>query len=249
MSDIPTKTYPPSFLRAMIADHEAEQAEATPEASSAAETKGDAMSDIERFHLSGISHTPFMHGEWVHYHDHLAYVERLTAERDEAMAERDAAQRERERLQDLLTCERQELSTLRDRLRVLQTNPSASLTSSRLTDEDIQSESLMRQLHYWWQEAVKLREEAETDRVVADGNKALAEVERLTGERDAALAEVQRLTAERDTAQAEVELLTRAREALRDSLREALIERNDARYEAGQLRREQKRQRYLGVQL
>jgi chromosome segregation ATPase len=91
--------------------------------------------------------------------------------------------------------------------------------------------------------------EAETDRVVADGNKALAEVERLTGERDAALAEVQRLTAERDTAQAEVELLTRAREALRDSLREALIERNDARYEAGQLRREQKRQRYLGVQL
>ena len=26
MSDIPTKTYPPEFLRAMIADHEAEQA-------------------------------------------------------------------------------------------------------------------------------------------------------------------------------------------------------------------------------
>jgi chromosome segregation ATPase len=84
--------------------------------------------------------------------------------------------------------------------------------------------------------------EAETDRVVADGNKALAEVERLTGERDAALAEVQRLTAERDTAQAEVERLTRAREALRDSLREALIERNDARYEAGQLRRDQSAQ-------
>lgn len=45
MSDIPTKTYPPSFLRAMIADHEAEQAGATPEASSVVETKGDAMSE------------------------------------------------------------------------------------------------------------------------------------------------------------------------------------------------------------
>jgi len=31
MSDTPTKTYPPSFLRALIADIEAEQAEATPE--------------------------------------------------------------------------------------------------------------------------------------------------------------------------------------------------------------------------
>ncbi len=31
MSDIPTKTYPPSFLRALIADHEAERAGATPE--------------------------------------------------------------------------------------------------------------------------------------------------------------------------------------------------------------------------
>ncbi len=38
MSDIPTKTYPPSFLRAMIADHEAERAGATPEASSAVPT-------------------------------------------------------------------------------------------------------------------------------------------------------------------------------------------------------------------
>jgi hypothetical protein len=35
MSDIPTKTYPPSFLHALIADHEAERAGATPEASSA----------------------------------------------------------------------------------------------------------------------------------------------------------------------------------------------------------------------
>ena len=33
MSDIPTKTYPPSFLHALIADHEAAQAGATPEES------------------------------------------------------------------------------------------------------------------------------------------------------------------------------------------------------------------------
>ena len=38
MSDIPTKTYPPSFLHAMISDHEAEQAGATPEESSAVAT-------------------------------------------------------------------------------------------------------------------------------------------------------------------------------------------------------------------
>jgi hypothetical protein len=47
----------------------------------------------------------------------------------------------------------------------------------------------------------------------------------------------------RDAALAEVERLTRAREALRDSLREALIERNDARYEAVQLRRDQSAQK------
>ena len=45
MSDIPTKTYPPSFLHALIADHEAAQAGATTEESSAVETKGDEMSD------------------------------------------------------------------------------------------------------------------------------------------------------------------------------------------------------------
>ena len=35
MSDIPTKTYPPSFLHALIADHEAERAGARSEESSA----------------------------------------------------------------------------------------------------------------------------------------------------------------------------------------------------------------------
>ena len=38
MSDTPTKTYPPERLHAMIADHEAEQAGATPEESSAVST-------------------------------------------------------------------------------------------------------------------------------------------------------------------------------------------------------------------
>ena len=38
MSDIPTKTYPPEFLHALIADHEAEQAGGTPKESSAVPT-------------------------------------------------------------------------------------------------------------------------------------------------------------------------------------------------------------------
>jgi hypothetical protein len=39
---------------------------------------GDEMSDIARFQMSGVAYmTPFMNGEWVRYHDHLAYVERL----------------------------------------------------------------------------------------------------------------------------------------------------------------------------
>ena len=86
------------------------------------------MSEITRFQI--------LNDKWVRYDDHLAEVERLNADRD-------ATQRERERLQDLLKVERQELSTLRDRLRVLQTDPSASLTSSRPTDEDIWREAFM----------------------------------------------------------------------------------------------------------
>ena len=38
MSDTPTKTYPPQFLQRLVDDHEAEQAGATPEASSAVPT-------------------------------------------------------------------------------------------------------------------------------------------------------------------------------------------------------------------
>lgn len=67
MSDIPTKTYPPECLHAMIADHEAEQAGATSEASSAVETKGDTMSDIERL-IAGAA---------------LNEIERLQAEGDQ----------------------------------------------------------------------------------------------------------------------------------------------------------------------
>ena len=93
-----------------------------------------------------------------------AEVERLTQELDglraikqRIIAERDLAQGERERLQDLLRCERQELSTLRERLRVVQANPCAQnldmangqaiLDSSRPTDEDIWREGFMRCLN------------------------------------------------------------------------------------------------------
>lgn len=108
MSDKPTKTYPPEFLQAMIADHEAEQAGATTEDSSGVRQKGDAMSEIKRFDIPR-NGNEFMHedpdGEYVQYDDHRAEVERLTAERHqlrgdvEALAaERDEAQAEVEQL-------------------------------------------------------------------------------------------------------------------------------------------------------
>jgi chromosome segregation ATPase len=139
-----------------------------------------------------------------------AEVQRLTAERDEAMAERDAAQREPERLQDLLTLAGQELSTLRDRLRVLQPDPSDQLDKALAEVERLTSQVATLTVGMEWADKLQAyaeAAEAETVRVVADGNKALAEVERLTGERDAALAEVERLIAERDTAQANVKWL------------------------------------------
>ena len=93
-----------------------------------------------------------------------AEVERLTQELEgrratnqRIIAERDLAQGERERLQDLLTCERQELSTLRERLRQPRRDQSAQnldmvngqaiLDSSRPDDETIWREAFMRQLH------------------------------------------------------------------------------------------------------
>ena len=90
MSDAPTKTYPPEFLEAMIADHEAERAGATPEESSAVQAKGDAMSEIKRFDIPRHGNE-CMHedpdGEYVQYDDHQAEMKRLTAERDEVEAE------------------------------------------------------------------------------------------------------------------------------------------------------------------
>ncbi len=92
MSDTPTKTYPPSFLHATIADHEAERAGATPEESSAIETKGDAMSDIRRYtvccHLASEKSHDGPHqylvqgdsGPYVLWEDHHAEVERLKAD-------------------------------------------------------------------------------------------------------------------------------------------------------------------------
>ena len=129
------------------------------------------MSDIERFVTiwGGGGMMPANNGNYVRYDDHRAEVERLTQELEgrratnqRIIAERDLAQGERERLQDLLRCERQELSTLRERLRVLQANQSAqnldmvanckeTLTSSRPDDETIWREAFMSQLHdrYW----------------------------------------------------------------------------------------------------
>jgi hypothetical protein len=103
MSDIPTKTYPPSFLRALIADHEAERAGATPEESSAIETKGDSMSNIARFQI--------LNDEWVRYDDHRAEVERLTGERDAALAE---VERLRGETQRAVEAEREACASLFD---------------------------------------------------------------------------------------------------------------------------------------
>jgi chromosome segregation ATPase len=210
------------------------------------------MSDISRFHIDEIAYmTPFMHDEWVRYDDHLAYVERLTAKRDEAQAavlklarqnierfdeikrlknaidhvtserddhlaevgrltaerneaqaERDAAQRERERFQDLLTLAGQELSTLRDRLRVLQADPYDQINKARTQVEWLKYQvatptGAMEQANKAKAdaEAAAAREKAETDRVVADGNRALAEMDRLAKERNNAKADLEWLRA------------------------------------------------------
>jgi hypothetical protein len=165
MSDIPTKTYPPSFLRAMIADHEAERQAAT---GLSTKHRGDNLLQVEAPELPGaafayneaeragstpeassavetkgdtmsdITRFQILNDMWVRYDDHRAEVERLTVQRD-------AAEAKVERL------------------------ISHVATLTVVTEQA---------------KAAAAREEAETDRVVADGNKALAEVERLTAERD-----------------------------------------------------------------
>lgn len=111
MSDLPVKTYPPEFLQAMIADHEAEQAGATTEDSSAVETKGDAMREIKRFDIPRHGNE-CMHedpdGEYVQYDDHRAEVERLTAEVKRLKAERDEAVQDEKRLRVLIDHARQD---------------------------------------------------------------------------------------------------------------------------------------------
>ena len=84
------------------------------------------MSEIERFTTGNFGHMLWdKNGGWVRYQDHLAEVERLAAERDNAQAgddvalsaltnalrDRDAAQAEIERLTTLLTVERVEQIT------------------------------------------------------------------------------------------------------------------------------------------
>jgi chromosome segregation ATPase len=189
------------------------------------------MSEIQRFRFkktitAGGLTWEFMNeatdGEWVKYIDHRAEVERLTAERNSE--------------------ERGDLSdTGRNHLRKV-----VELFETHFADPSDKYHPLA---YPFYEAAVKqvsgaLEEaQAEVERLARELDGRRATNQRIIAERDAARAEVQRLTAERDTAQAEVERLTRAREALRDSLREALIERNDARYEAGQLRRDQSAQK------
>lgn len=61
----------------------------TPEESSAVETKGDAMSDITRWKVSGPATRlqPDADGPWVALVDYYRVIDRLIAERDAAQAE------------------------------------------------------------------------------------------------------------------------------------------------------------------
>jgi hypothetical protein len=135
MSDIPTKTYPPEFLEAMIVDHEAQQAGATTEDSSAVQKKGDAMSEdlvnlAQRWPERAATHYEGCEA------DHTGCllkklareVERLATERDEARAE----------------------------VERLRANGQALLDTSRPTDEDIWREAFITMLpSYPWEKAAE----------------------------------------------------------------------------------------------
>jgi chromosome segregation ATPase len=176
MSDIPTKTYPPSFLHALIADHE-----------------------VERLKNA---------------------LDHLTSERDEARAEVERLTAHHSEMETHITCLTTELHRTR-----------AHGITLRWVEGEVEQLTAQRD-----------KAQAEVERLTAERDEATTKVKRVIAERDEAQGTIYRLAVERDAAQAEVERLTRAREALRDSLREALIERNDARYEAGQLRRDQSAQ-------
>jgi DNA repair exonuclease SbcCD ATPase subunit len=146
---------------------------------------------------------------------------RVIAERDEAQGtiyrlagERDAAEAEVERLKELLTEESKSrpklIDSMTSQLRATADRMTAERDEARAEVERLKEQVATLTVGMEWADKLQAyaeAAEAETVRVVADGNKALAEVERLTGERDAALAEVERLTNERDTAQANVKWL------------------------------------------
>jgi DNA repair exonuclease SbcCD ATPase subunit len=175
--------------------------------------------------------------------DHRAEVERLKNAIDHLTSERDEARAEVERLTARHSEMEIHITCLTDELHRRRSNG----ITLRWVEGEVEQLTAQRDAAEAEVERLKelLTEESKSLPKLIDSmtSQLRATADRVTAERDAARAEVERLTAERDTAQAEVELLTRAREALRDSLREALIERNDARYEAGQLRREQSAQK------
>ena len=171
-----------------------------------------------------------------------AEVERLTQELDGRRATNQRLIVERERLQDLLTLAGQELSTLRDRLRVLQADPSDQLDKARAQVEWLkyQVATLTVAVEKADEaktnaEAAAAREEAETDRVTAERDEARAEVERLKEQvatltagmewadklqayAEAAEAETDRVVADGNKALAEVERLTIERDEAREKL-------------------------------
>ena len=173
-----TKTYPPEFLQRLIADHEAEQAGATTEDSSAVQAKGDAMSEIERFtrHDSG-DMLRNKDGGWVRYQDHRARVRRLATElaeahelcsalqlaaeqADEMKAHAEASVAAEAAETDRVTAERDaaqvEVERLRAEVERLQANGQAMLDTSRATDEDIWREAFITMLpSFPWEKAAE----------------------------------------------------------------------------------------------
>jgi chromosome segregation ATPase len=154
MSDIPTKTYPPSFLHALIADHEIERLKNALDHLTS--ERDEARAEVERLtahhsemetHITGLTdelHRTRANGITLRWAE--GEVEQLTAQRDAAKAERDAAQAEVKRLTKERNNAKADLEWLRATQSVQNLNTAngqAILDSSRPTDEDIWREAFM----------------------------------------------------------------------------------------------------------
>jgi len=141
------------------------------------------MSDIERFVTiwGGGGMMPASSGDWVRYDDHRAEFERLTARQTEMETHITGLTTELHRTRadgielrwvagevEQLTAQRDAAQAEVERLK----EQVGALTVAVEQADEMKAHA----------EAAAAAEEAETDRVVADGNKALAEVERLTVE-------------------------------------------------------------------